>query len=61
MAERDSGQEREGSPGQLSVSSRCSSSSSISRDCDVSRDQNSDQHMVMMVTRTSDNGVHQVQ
>jgi len=59
VAERDSGQEREGSPGQLSVSSRCSSSSSISRDCDVSRDQNSDQHMVMMVTRTSDNGVHQ--
>merc|ERR1719348_2472541 len=59
VAERDSGQEREGSPGQLSVSSRCSSSSSISRDCDVSREQNSDQHMVMMVTRTSDNGVHQ--
>jgi len=60
MAERDSGQDREGSPGQLSMSSRCSSSSSISRDCDVSREQSSEQHMVMVTnTRISDNGVNQ--
>lgn len=58
MAERDSGQDREGSPGQLSMSSRCSSSSSISRDCDVSREQSSEQHMVTN-TRISDNGVNQ--